>query len=190
MRVREGFAARVAASASSCRSAPERLAPPSGAFAAKMSRPVRPPPAGSAVHRVAMPGFPALTGCVAGAAVLYACGGAVLDSTSTADAGPTGEIEAQMQLPAGTVLGSATYVLTRAGGFRRTATMPFDGLARVAFSIAQVPPADLYELDVTESAPNGSETCISSAQFPVTPMQTTMVWLAGHCSRASSAAGH
>jgi hypothetical protein len=91
-----------------------------------------------------------------------------------------------MQLPVGSVVSMGTYTLRGPNSYYRSSTLTFAATREVSFGIDDVPAAGAgYNLDVTVTSPDGTNTCTSSAQFGVSAATTSTVVMIPHCSQPS-----
>jgi hypothetical protein len=119
---------------------------------------------------------------------LAGCGGSVSGSLDSPGTGMQplallpGSVSVEMNLPPGSVISSASYTLTGPNSFSRSTSVDFPSTGSIAFDIDDVPPADIYNLDLTVTSPDGTNVCTSSGQFGVAESMATILVLVPHCS--------
>ena len=95
--------------------------------------------------------------------------------------GQTGEVSAQVGLPAGVTVSTVSYTLTGPPGFNRSSSLSFPGSQLVDFEITGLPPASNYLLDISMIGEVGSTTCTATGTFAVFAELQTDVLLHAQC---------
>jgi hypothetical protein len=112
------------------------------------------------------------------------------ESTGSSDA--TGSVGAELTLPGGEVLSSASWVITGPGGASTIVaqgTVNLQGSQTLAFTVSGIPAGSGYAVSVSGTTTDGTVTCAGSAPFSVASRQTTNVTVLLPCGVSAPEAG-